>query len=368
MFLKNQKTIKHLKVSLPDKRQDIFIGTNFSSWIIENIASNNYSSFVVFCDHNIADLYRDFLSEVKTKLKPVEIILVTPTEANKSIEFLNVCLEKCVAARLNRNGCLIAIGGGIVGDVAGFLASVYMRGVDMVFIPTTLMAQGDTIINKVAISYKLLKNIIGSFYSPRFTFCDTGFLKSLPEKEVSLGLSEIIKHALIYSPKLAKTLSMTLSSALHDRENYDWGHIIYESLRIKNEIVAKDPFDKLGTHKGLSYGHTFANAFEGLSDFNFRHGEAVALGMCVSGEVSNKLGILNRDDLELQNSLIASANLPLKFPHVTSIDHIINLLKRDKISVNGGINLVILKRIGKYEIINGVDEAIVRTTLSQFLF
>ena len=119
MFSKNQKTIKHLKVSLPDKRQDIFIGTNFSSWIIENIASNNYSSFVVFCDHNIADLYRDFLSEVKTKLKPVEIILVTPTEANKSIEFLNVCLEKCVAARLNRNSCLIAIGGGIVGDVAG---------------------------------------------------------------------------------------------------------------------------------------------------------------------------------------------------------------------------------------------------------
>ncbi len=230
------------------------------------------------------------------------------------------------------------------------------------------MAQGDTIINKVAISYKLLKNIIGSFYSPRFTFCDTNFLQSLPEKEVSLGLSEIIKHALIYSPKLTKTLSTTLSSVPHGQENCNWDHVIYESLRIKSEIVAKDPFDKLGAHKGLSYGHTFANAFEGLSDFNFRHGEAVALGMCISGEISNKLGILNRDDLELQNSLIASANLPLKFPHVTSIDQIINLLKRDKISVNGGINLVILKRIGKYEIINDVDEAIVRTTLSQFLF
>lgn len=368
MFSKNQKTIKHLKVSLPDKRQDFFIGTNFSSWIIENIASNNYSSFVVFCDHNIADLYRDFLSEVKTKLKPVEIILVTPTEANKSIEFLNVCLEKCIAARLNRNGCLIAIGGGIVGDVAGFLASVYMRGIDMVFIPTTLMAQGDTIINKVAISYKLLKNIIGSFYSPHFTFCDTSFLKSLSEKEVSLGLSEIIKHALISSPKLVKTLSMTLSSALHDRGIYDWINIVYESLKIKSELVSKDPFDKLGTHKGLSYGHTFANAFEGLSDFNFRHGEAVALGMCVSGEVSNKLGILTRDDLELQNSLIASANLPLKFPHSISVDQVINLLKRDKISVNGGINLVALKRIGKYEILNDVDESIVRSTLSQFLF
>lgn len=368
MFLKNHKATRHLKISLPDKKQDIFVGTNFSSWIIEKIASSNYSSFVVFCDYNVAYLYRDFLSEVKTKLDPAGIILVKPTEANKSIEFLNVCLEKCIAAKLDRRGCLIAIGGGIVGDVAGFLASVYMRGIDMVFIPTTLMAQGDTIINKVAISYRLLKNIIGSFYSPRFTFCDTNFLKSLPEKEMSLGLSEIIKHALIASPKFVKNLSAMLSSVLHDQGNYDWGNIVYESLKIKGGLVAKDLFDKLGTHKGLSYGHTFANAFEGLSDFNFRHGEAVALGMRISGEVSNALGILKKTDLELQNSLIASAKLPLKFPHPASINQIVNLLKRDKISVNGRINLVVLRRIGKYEIVNDIDETIVRSTLSKFLF
>jgi len=238
------------------------VGANFSSWIIEKIVSNNYSSFVVFCDYNVADIYPDFLSEVKTKLKPAEIILVKPTEANKSIEFLNECLEKCTAAKLNRNGCLIAIGGGIAGDLAGFLASVYMRGIDMVFIPTTLMAQGDTIINKVAISYKLLKNVIGSFYSPRFTFCDTNFLKSLPEKEIGLGLSEIIKHAIIASPKFVKNLSVALRSKSDRHENYDWPSIIYESLKIKGKLVEKDPFDKIGIHKGLSYGHTFANAFE----------------------------------------------------------------------------------------------------------
>jgi 3-dehydroquinate synthase len=368
MFLKNHKGIKHLKVSLPDKRQDIFVGTNFSSWMIENIASSSYSSFVVFCDYNINDLYRDFLSEVKTKLKPVEVILVKPTEANKSIEFLNTCLDACIAAKLDRNGCLIAIGGGIVGDVAGFLASVYMRGIDMIFIPTTLMAQGDTIINKVAISYRLLKNIIGSFYSPRFTFCDTHFLRSLPEKEMSLGLIEIIKHALVASSKLVKNLSSILPLESHNWENYDWGNIVYESLKIKSGIVAKDPYDKFGIHKALSYGHTFANAFEGLSNFNFRHGEAVALGMRISGEISNKLGILSKTDLALQDSLIASAKLPLKFSHSTSIDQIIDLLKRDKISANGKINLVILKKIGEYKIINGVNEGVVRSTLSKLLF
>lgn len=368
MFLKNNKTTRHLKIPLPGKRQDIFVGANFSSWIIEKIVSSNYSSIVVFCDYNIANLYGDFLSEVKTKLNPAEIILVKPTEANKSIEFLNICLEKCIAAKLDRNGCLIAIGGGIVGDVAGFLSSVYMRGIDMVFIPTTLMAQGDTIINKVAISYRLLKNIIGSFYSPRFTFCDTHFLRSLPEKEISLGLSEIIKHALVASPKLVKNLLSMLPLEPRGWGNYDWGNIIYESLKIKSEIVVKDPYDKSGVHKALSYGHTFANAFEGLSNFNFRHGEAVALGMRVSGEVSNTLGILNKADLELQDSLITSAKLPLKFPHSADIDQIIDLLKRDKISTNGKINLVILKKIGKYEIINGVDESVIRSTLRKFLF
>jgi 3-dehydroquinate synthase len=373
MFLKNHKTIRHLKISLPNKRQDIFIGKNLTALIIKKVVSSSYSSFVVFCDCNVASLYKEFLEEIKMKLKPAEIILVNPIEANKSIEFLNISLEKCIAAKLDRNGCLIAIGGGIVGDVAGFIASVYMRGIDMIFIPTTLMAQGDTIINKVAISYKLLKNVIGSFYSPRFTFCDIDFLKSLPQKEISLGLIEIIKHALIASPKFVKNLSMMLSSGSYDWRNYDWrnydwGSIVYESLKIKSRFVAKDPCDKLGIHKGLSYGHTFANAFEGLSNFNFRHGEAVAIGMRISGEISNTLGILKKTDLELQNSLLASAKLPLKFPHPANIDQIINLLKRDKISANGRINLVVLKKIGKYEIINDVNETVVRLTLKKFLF
>jgi len=325
MSLKNYREIKHLKISLQDKRQDIFIGANFSPWIIEKIVANNYSSFIVFCDCNVANLYKDLLSEIKTKLTPAEVILVKPTEATKSIEFLNACLEKCIAAKLDRKGCLIAIGGGIVGDATGFLASVYMRGIDMVFIPTTLMAQGDTIINKIAISYRLLKNILGSFYSPRLTFCDTNFLKSLPEKEINLGMSEIIKHALVASPRLAKSLSTMFSSASRGWRHYDWGNIIYESLKVKIRLVTKDPYDKLGPHKGLSYGHTFANALEGLSDFNFRHGEAVALGMLISGEISNALGILKRTDLELQNFLIASAKLPLKFPHPVSVDQIVDL-------------------------------------------
>lgn len=135
-----------------------------SSSIINKISISNYSGFVIFCDSNIPNLYKNFISELKNKLKPATITLIQPIETNQSVGFLNSCLENCIKANLNRNSCIIAIGGGITGDTAGFLASIYMRGINMIFIPTTLMAQGDTIINKVAISHRLFKNIIGSFY------------------------------------------------------------------------------------------------------------------------------------------------------------------------------------------------------------
>jgi len=138
-------------------------------------------------------------------------------------------------------------------------------------------------------------------------------------------------------------------------------------LKIKSKLVEKDPYDKLGVHKGLSYGHTFANALEGLSSFNFRHGEAVALGMRISGEISRSLGILKEEYLKLQNSLIGAARLPLEFLHPANPDQIISYLKRDKISTNGQIDLVSLKKIGEYEVIRNIDEKLVRQTLEKFL-
>lgn len=366
MFLKNPENNKRISVSLPSKRQKIFVGKDLSDWIIGELLAREYSGFVIFCDTNFAKIYKDLLLEFKEKLKPIDVIFVEPNEDSKSLSFLNSSLERCTEANFNRKGCFVALGGGIVGDIAGFLASVYMRGVDMVFIPTTLMAQGDTIINKVAISHKLLKNVIGSFYSPSTTVCDTNFLQSLPEKEISLGLSEIIKHALIYSKSFTNHLLKTLPFAMSDWKAYNWDEIIYKSLKIKGGLVEKDPYDELGIHKGLSYGHTFSNVIEGLSQFNLRHGEAVALGMRISAHVSHEMGILSKADFEKQERLLDIAKLPSKFPHSVDPDHIISYLKRDKISMNGEINLVILEKIGKHKVITGVSEDLVRAVLIKF--
>lgn len=357
---------RRVTVNLSDKKQEIFIGSELIGQIIDKIAARKYSGCIIFCDKNFARIHKDLFTEFKEKLNPLDVILVAPSEDSKGLDFLNHSLQKCTEANINRKGCIVAIGGGIIGDLAGFLASIYMRGIDMVFVPTTLMAQGDTIINKVAISYKLLKNVIGSFYSPNITVCDTTFLQSLPDLEISLGLSEIIKHALIYSRPFSRYLLKTIPDAIQNRANCDWEKIIYESIRIKGKIVEKDPYDELGIHKGLSYGHTFANVIEGFSQFYFRHGEAVALGMRLSAFISHELGILNKADYEVQEKLLDVAKLPSKFPYYIEPDFMINCLKRDKISIKGEINIVVLERIGKHKIITDVDEALVRRALVKF--
>lgn len=360
-----QEINKTLKVILPSKEQEIEVGQNILSAEVDKLCSSDYSNFVIFCDSNFAEIHNSILGEFNEKLKPADVIMVDPNEDSKSLTFLNDILEKCTNLNLDRRTCFIALGGGVVGDVTGFIASVYMRGVDMIFFPTTLMAQGDSIINKVAISYKLLKNVIGSFYSPNKTICDTALLNTLSEKEISLGLSEVIKHALIASRGFTTYLIDSIQPHLIGLKAYDWDKIIYESIKIKSDLVEQDPYDKNGLHKGLSYGHTFANAFEGMSEFNLRHGEAVALGMRVSGIISNTLGFLDNKDFRVQQQLLDRAQLPSVFPNKFSIDRVIDYLKRDKISSNGNIKLVLLKKIGEFDVVKGIDENIINEALSK---
>lgn len=363
MFLKNPPNSRRINVRLPDQRQDIIIGSGLKEWILEEISSKNYSNVIIFIDKNFTELYKDWFLQIKNVLLPNDVVFIEANEASKSLEFLNSTLERCFKANINRKSCIVAIGGGIVGDIAGFFASVYMRGIDFIFIPTTLMAQADTIIYKVAISYKFLKNIIGSFYSPVLTVCDTDFLQTLPKDEIALGLSEIIKHALIESSSFLKYLENNLSVGIVDWEKYPWKEIIYKSLVIKSKLVTKDPFDENKFHKGLSYGHTFANAFEGLSKFKFRHGESVSLGMHASALISRELDILSVDDFERQKKILQMVGLPIKFPDLINKEMLINLMQRDKICDGLGLTIVILEKIGKFKVYKNVDSQIIKSAL-----
>lgn len=365
MFLIKQKDIKRINVKLPQRDQEIFVGGGLAQFLIDRVSNKKYSKIVGFVDKNILEMYPDFFRTIQEKLKINKWILVDPSEKSKSLETLNNILNECLKFKPDRKSCFLAIGGGIVGDVAGFLASVYMRGIELVFVPTTLTAQADTIINKVGISYKLLKNIIGSFYSPVLTVCDVQFLKTLPKRELSLGFSEIIKHALIDSEEFVFYLEKIFEKHTESISEDRWKEIVYRSLRIKSKLVSHDPFDVKGYHKGLSYGHTFANVLEGILGFEFRHGEAIAVGMHLAGLISNKLHFLSDKDFATQKKLFLSAKLPIELTTQKKINKnlFIQMLKSDKISVDGEISLVLLEKIGKFGVHKISNEEVINWAL-----
>jgi len=365
MFLKRPQKLKIINISLPRKKQKIYIGRNITDILINESIAKKYSNFVVLIDSNVLSIYKNDIDEIKKLLGNHEIIPIEPNENSKTLEFFNYVFEKCCRNNLSRKSCLVAIGGGIIGDIGGFISSIYMRGIDFIFIPTTLMAQADTIIDKVGISYKSFKNIIGSFYSPVLTICDIKFLKTLPDKEISMGLSEIIKHSAIKSDKDFYYIKSLINTNKKDYHKYPWEDIIYKSLKIKSSLAAKDPFDELGYHKGLSYGHTFANAIEGISDFNLRHGEAVALGMKFSAIVSQFMGIMPKDVFKEQNEIIKNSGLPTTMSPFKK-EELIKLLKRDKISDNGKINLVVLEKFGKFSVKKDIDSSIIEKAIESF--
>jgi 3-dehydroquinate synthase len=363
MYLQKPKNSSYIKIKLPTQNQEIIIGSALKRWTVEELSIRGYSNFVVFVDKSIVKLYPSFLKQIKNKLSPKDFIVIDAHENSKSLGYLNSVLKKCFEMKLNRKSCMIAIGGGIVGDIVGFLSSLYMRGVDFVFMPTTLMAQGDTIINKVGISYKLLKNIIGSFYSPILTICDTDFLYTLSKKEISLGLSEIIKHALIDSVDFLNYLKKHIQPGLKNWKTYNWKEIIYKSLKIKSKFVCKDPLDEKEYCKGLSFGHTFANAIEGLSKFKVRHGDAVALGIYMSALVGKKLELLSQKEVQQQKELLERVRLSLSLPGKINKRIFIELLRRDKISSDGTITIVALRKIGKFKLFKNINPKIIISVL-----
>lgn len=363
MNTKSKHKILSLNVELPLFTQKIYIGSNLDEFIIGKLKSN-YSRNVVIVSESVYPKTKELIKEISDK----EPIIIKSLEENKSFDFIRTLINECHSRMLNRDSYLIGIGGGMIGDAIGFLSSIYMRGVKFVYIPTTLLSQCDSTINKVAVSVDSTKNLVGSFYSPHITFCDTNYLTSLSTKQISYGLVEVIKHALITdSTRLKKLLKSNLKDKLKEWHKYPWDEIIYESLKIKASIVKRDPFDRHGMQRGLNYGHTFGHSLEGLSGYQFPHGLAVGIGIKIAGYISNKLNMLTDQELELQNNLLALAQLDLTLSKDFDIDTFIKLLKKDKVNNGTGVRLVLLERLGSYQLKGGVSEKLIKDTITQHL-
>ena len=308
---------------------------------------------VVVTDSNVGPLYAEAveLSLSQAGFQPVRVT-VPAGESSKSISQLGFICDAMIEAGLDRASLLIALGGGVVGDLAGFAAAVYYRGIPYIQIPTTIVSQVDSSVGgKTGVNAAGGKNLIGSFHQPRLVIADTETLRSLPEREFNEGFAEVIKHAAIRDPAMLDSLD-------------DLPSLIARNVGIKAAIVAEDEFETKGLRALLNFGHTIGHGIEASAGYGkFLHGEAISLGLLAACRLSVEKSGLTEQEAARISSALASYKLPSRLDDSIETDAIFSALKKDKKFAAGGIRFVLLRRLGDAFVSDAVTEADIRRAI-----
>jgi 3-dehydroquinate synthase len=316
----------------------------------------------IVTNSTIAPLYSARVRAALAQYRPIEIVL-PDGEAHKTLDVLNTIFDALLKARCDRRATLIALGGGVVGDMTGFAAAIYQRGIPFIQVPTTLLSQVDSSVGgKTGVNHALGKNMIGAFYQPRVVVIDTDTLITLPDRELSAGLAEIIKYGLIRDSEFFEWLEKNMTRLLaRDRDALVYA--IERSCRNKAEVVAADERES-GVRATLNFGHTFGHAIEtGLGYGEWLHGEAVGAGMAMAADLSRRLGWLTTDDVARIEALLRVARLPVRPPTQIAPPRFLELMSVDKKVLDGQMRLVLLKRIGEAVITDSFPPALLTETL-----
>lgn len=287
-------------------------------------------------------------------------------ESYKSMAVLEEIFDRMLSVPCSRQCTVVALGGGVVGDIAGFAAACYQRGVPFIQVPTTLLAQVDSSVGgKTAVNHRLGKNMIGAFYQPRAVVIDTTTLDTLPDNELGAGLAEVIKYGLIRDPAFLDWLESNIE-ALRRREHDALTYAIEQSCRNKAEVVALDEREA-GVRALLNLGHTFGHAIEAATGYTaWLHGEAVAVGMLMAADLSRRLGDLVQADVDRLATLLERADLPTRPPDSMAPEDFERRMALDKKVVDGRVRLVLLKRLGSAYVSGDYDNDALRRTLAAF--
>ena len=304
----------------------------------------------------VAPLY---LKAVKQASAAVAEIVVADGEQAKSWQGVEQVVDGLIAARLGRDGLVIALGGGVVGDLAGFAAAVYQRGVPFLQVPTTLLAQVDSSVGgKTAINHALGKNLIGAFHQPRAVISDVATLDSLPERELRSGIAEVIKHGLALDAAFVEWLESSIEKILK-KDRAALVHAVRRSGELKARIVAQDEREA-GARALLNLGHTFGHAIEAGTGYGaWLHGEAIAAGMVMAAELSLLMGHLKKTEVSRVRDLLKRAGLPVRGPALAP-ERLMELMALDKKAAKGQTRFVVLEAIGRAALRADVDDAAVR--------
>ncbi|MEH6557517.1 MAG: 3-dehydroquinate synthase [Oceanicoccus sp.] len=350
-----------LNVDLGDRSYPIYIGEGLLSQaelLRQHVHGNQV---LVVSNETIAPIYLDSIRQSLGDLRYSELIL-PDGEQYKSLDVLGKIFDRLLEENHNRTTTLIALGGGVVGDMTGFAAASYQRGVNFIQVPTTLLSQVDSSVGgKTGVNHPLGKNMIGAFYQPQCVIADTQTLSTLPPRELSAGLAEVIKYGLISDASFYLWLKENVDGLLACD-----GKILSEAIRRscenKAKVVASDEREA-GIRAILNFGHTFGHAIETAQGYgNWLHGEAVAAGMVLAADLSAHLGWLPVDDANDVRQLLQHSKLPVE-PPTMSCDQFLSLMARDKKVLDGNLRLVLLKRIGEAVVTSDVTEQQIKATL-----
>ena len=359
---------RKVEVALGARSYVIEIGSGMDEVLAAFVRHAGYSAHgMIVTDTNVGPLYAAHTAaQIARGGVAAEIVTIPAGEASKSLSAADDLYTRAIALGLDRRSPIFALGGGVVGDLAGFIAATYMRGVPFVQLPTSLLAQVDSSVGgKVAVNHALGKNLIGAFYQPAAVFIDLDFLHALPPREIASGLGEIIKYGIIYDPDFFAWLEANRADVLA-LEPAATAYMIARSCEIKADVVRQDEREG-GLRRILNFGHTIAHAIEKETGYvRYRHGEAVAIGMVGAADISAQMGLLADSECIRINDLIRAMGLPVSAENVTA-DAMYADLFHDKKTVGGRLHWVLAKGIGSTEVRADVPEETVRRALAKIV-
>ncbi len=357
--------MKELRVELKENSYPIYIGSGLLSQkelLIKHIKSKQV---LIVTNVTVAPYYLSFLQKSLVEFQ-VDTIELLDGEQYKNLENINKIFDHLLENKYSRNATLIALGGGVVGDMGGFAAACYQRGIPFIQIPTTVLAQVDSSVGgKTGVNHPLGKNMIGAFYQPQCVIADMDVLDTLDDRQLIAGIAEVIKYGLIRDLEFFEWLEKNIGLLLA-RNKDALAYVIERSCLNKAEVVVEDEFES-GIRATLNLGHTFGHAIEtGMGYGTYLHGEAVAIGICYAADLSKRMGWITNDDMERIIALLKLAQLPVSPPKGMNVTQFLDLMAVDKKNVDGKIRLILLESIGKATLPVSVDQLLLEQTLNNY--
>lgn len=353
-----------LTVDLGERSYPIYIGSNLignPEYYRPHIAGRQV---LIVTNDVVAPLYLDKVQQALSDYQ-VSSLVLPDGEAFKDMSTLTKIFDQLLEDKHNRTTTLVALGGGVIGDMTGFAAAAYQRGVNFIQVPTTLLSQVDSSVGgKTAVNHPLGKNMIGAFHQPQAVIADTATLSTLPDRELSAGMAEVIKYGLICDAEFYAWLLENVAG-LMARDEALLTHAIYTSCQDKAKVVSQDETEQ-GVRAILNLGHTFGHAIESHQGYgNWLHGEAVGAGMMMAAYLSHKLSALSTNELSVLQKLLVQSGLPVKGPANMNLDDYLTRMAVDKKVLDGKIRLILLKSIGEAYVTDEVEPSLIDETITQ---